>query len=344
MTSEKDILKNFQKVSKISGLNVYTRSFWVEDEILYFASKDGYFVKINTKLSKVIWKEKIIGNEPRYVVIDKINSTNDLVFPSNNKFYQYSSDGKSSVFFETKRRILRNYILDEKMIFFTEKRGSVFAYDFDKDQIKWELTTRELGKKVLALGVSPELILISNVTKNGRNSLIAVNKEDGNVKWRYMYDGLFCSNPFFKNGNVILGIDVGRFPDENNQSKIVSLSIENGNVVWELDFNYSSFDLGEFPKSDGKNLYVQDTESYFYALDLMTGKVNWKYKINDPIANFEICKNKVYVSTVNSNFYSLNPTNGFISEEFSFNYINGLRKTSGECNLIVHNKYLLELD
>lgn len=120
--------------------------------------------------------------------------------------------------------------------------------------------------------------------------LYAVDTKEGNQKWTHAINGL-PTMPALTGSTLVY----------NDNSGIHALSADNGEEVWNYDYN-QSVPAGVKPKttivSSNHALIVEQSEdgrSSLKAVDIKTGKINWEYGNEVPLSGFVFSTDKLYV-------------------------------------------------
>ena len=117
------------------------------------------------------------------------------------------------------------------------------------------------------------------------NTLRCFKLEDGSECWNLVTDSsLTIPN---KKYSIILVKNLIIF--NNSIGDITAVDVSTGLIVWQLPTQSSSiynetyyFKTSELV-TDGKSLYFSNNKNEFYSVDIQTGSVNWKNKVNSDL-------------------------------------------------------------
>ncbi|HKJ06654.1 MAG TPA: PQQ-binding-like beta-propeller repeat protein [Flavobacteriaceae bacterium] len=164
-------------------------------------------------------------------------------------------------------------------------------------------------------------VIVNNVLYIGSNdnNMYAINANNGNLIWKFKTKGKIPSTPLVANNKVMFLSYDGFF---------YALNANNGKLVWkfktlgEETFKVKDYFNGKFKPdfwdfylssatTKGNNVYFGSSDKHIYALDIETGKLNWKTKVDGSVHTSPALKNNILVvADWESNIYALNANEG----------------------------------
>ncbi|WP_367670748.1 PQQ-binding-like beta-propeller repeat protein [Sodalis-like secondary symbiont of Drepanosiphum platanoidis] len=250
--------------------------------------------------------------------LNKINNFNKSLYEKNNKFYLFKIwDFKLK---KNKNIFNINPIIDKSIIFIASKNGKVYALNINNGKKIWK---RDLSiysniflKNIehLSGGLSKNKNKIYIGSENA--NLYSLNSQNGSIIWSSSVSGEVLSTPIIKNGFIFV---------HTGNGMIQSLYEYNGLIKWTLNLDNSLFSLRKDcdPVIYNKNIIVGDNEGNLNSINIKTGKIIWKKKIN--IKNNEkennlylqgikskpiIYDNIIYTTSCNGNIFALDAKSG----------------------------------
>ena len=146
------------------------------------------------------------------------------------------------------------------------------------------------------------------VASNNGN-VLAVNRENGNRRWRTRLDYQVTGGAGFGGGMVLLGTE---------NSSVIALDAENGNILWETQV---TSEVLSPPASNGRMVVVQAIDGKLIGLDAVTGQQRWIYESTVPALTLRgessplILENFVIAAFSNGSVVSLALDNGTLRWE-----------------------------
>ena len=158
--------------------------------------------------------------------------------------------------------------------------GVVLTFDKDKDLMAlnastgnqlWSMETE--GEYVKPVQSSAELIFL----RSGDEVILAVGKWDGQLRWRFEFDGIISPYPThsIQEAEGILYLKIPRGVMANHGT-IYAINIDGGELRWSFDSPYS--DLGAFTIS-GDWIAFGTIEGAMHVLDRYSGERLWQYDL-----------------------------------------------------------------
>jgi len=217
------------------------------------------------------------------------------------------------------------------LIFFTGKRGDLFAVDAATGELRWQ---KPLGDYVLgsspavvdgAVYVSGGFMLYSFEAETGKERwtlpiqyaaqssptvsggmvyvasqdgrLYGVDTKTGKQEWAYDADGLIFSSPAASGPLVYIGTDGGQ---------VHAVSAESGSRVWKVDVGGTIF---ASPAISGNTLIVTGSGAAVVALDTKNGSEIWRKGFSGA-SSAAIVGNKVIVGADDGGIHALSLDTG----------------------------------
>jgi len=249
--------------------------------------------------------------------------------------------GQSSDTYGDKEKTLWDFTTDEEnniayshstvsdaVVYSTTSSGMIYALNASRGKQIWE---KKLGEKSLVAPVVYGGIVIAG----SDNGLLALEKDDGHLKWSKTELGLVHSLSVVEDV-VIAGTDKGTYaircidgigkwenstivssylsaPLENTvfigfDKKCCAVDVESGITKWVFETN--SPITSSVAVYDG-TAYVGCWDTYLYALDADDGALKWKYETGWGIDTTPaISDDIVYFGSMDNNFYALDANDG----------------------------------
>lgn len=189
-------------------------------------------------------------------------------------------------------------------LFFGASDGLFYSVSAKDGKVLWTFPTRTENIAEPLLDSSTGILYFLS----GANSLYALDAESGRQIWLYSrqdssnFSIRGGSKPALKDGNLFVGFSDGA---------LVSLNAKTGNLQWEIQLNKNKKfrDLDAAPVVDGDLLYVSGYDDKLYALSPQKGDVQWKADGGGyyPVT---IAGDKLYYSTTGGEVLALDKVSG----------------------------------
>ena len=187
-------------------------------------------------------------------------------------------------------------------VLYWANRYSTLAQDLASGRTLWEVNTRELGTRGVAMGVVRD----GGFYQNSATSVMAFDCKSGRLLWhRPTRSGCWAVASPVVGEDRVIGGGVER----------VCLSRRNGEVLWTFGTRLTrrqaarnrDHTLGgqSTPCVAGDVVYFGGENGYLYALDVKTGRLLWKYAVGLPVKSSPIVSgNALFVSDYDGNLYA----------------------------------------
>lgn len=131
------------------------------------------------------------------------------------------------------------------------------------------------------------------------NELLALDKESGELLWRFPTSHSIWAQPVYQDGIVYLaGMD----------KNLYAISAETGEEQWRTTLGGS---IANRPVIDGDTIYVGSFDKKLHALDLATGDEKWTAAATDWVwASPAVANGVVYYADIKANVYAVSSETG----------------------------------
>lgn len=227
--------------------------------------------------------------------------------------------------FKTGPVAFRSPVIDSETIIFTCIEKHVSAKDTVKvrgEKYIYALNVNNGNEvwKVKSVGGSWNPVVFENVVYFGNGKdFLALDVKKGSEIWKYTLTeeavavnssparpGVVNSGAAIYQNMVIFSIG----------KKIVALNKDNGSVIWENNLNTISYSS---PTIYQGKVFLGGSDNYFYALDLKTGKIIWRYYTEKSFvwSSPAVAYNSVYFGGGDGSFYCLSSDSGELIWKYS---------------------------
>jgi outer membrane protein assembly factor BamB len=141
--------------------------------------------------------------------------------------------------------------------------------------------------------------------------IFGLNLETGKELWR-LKDSVFGFDP------VLYGLIYDNFIDKvcylySSKSSLYAMNLTGGEFIWEFPMHNEGIAEGVFDEKDGF-IYASDKDSYFYKVDVKTGKAQWEIKTDFPVAEvYHLSEeNTLYLFDSKSSVYGIDKAKGIL--------------------------------
>lgn len=201
--------------------------------------------------------------------------------------------------------IIQSYGVADAQAYYTGTRGAfVYALQLSTGAKLWEVDLRTdwISGNVIGFDVSGDTLAVSGIFRRDRLNLrpeafvVALDRRDGRVFWRFesttKQSGVY-SAPLITDRLVLL-------PDVL-QKAMFALDRNTGQVRWTVPTDPAYGGPADVPDVRDGVAYFGAHDKYVYAVDLETGSVKWKTRINSSVDQVVICGNYVFASNQGAN-------------------------------------------
>ncbi len=230
----------------------------IENEIIYVADNLGYLYAFHYKKNKILWAKnyKVPFRSNIKIYKNKIVTSNQ----NNNLFFFDKSNGEVLKLIPTEETILKNDFVNNlamknKLVFFLNTYGSLYAINSDSMKIKWFINLNQ------SLDRTPANLFESSQIINHKNKIIVSSKE-----FLYVIDDRNGSITFKKNfSSNIKPIAIGNYLFIiTKNSFLISMDLESGKLIYSYDLNLKISDFLGIKKKTANFKNFAIANNYFY--------------------------------------------------------------------------------
>jgi outer membrane protein assembly factor BamB len=242
--------KKYKKVKK--KLNII-----IENDLAYVSDNLGYIYALKYKENKILWAKK---HEVAFRSNIKIYKNKIIVSNQNNQLYFINkNDGETLSIIPTEETVIKNKFqnnlsLNNKISFFINTFGSLYAVNNDTMRIIWFINLNQ------SLDLNPSNIFTGNQIINEDDKLVISSNE-----FTYIIDQKSGSTLHKLNfSNILKPIIIDNYLFAITKNKfLVALNINNGQIIYSYDLNNK---IAKF-----LNTKIKDAE--FKNLMILNGKI-----------------------------------------------------------------------
>lgn len=258
----------FEKLSK---------SFCVENNVLYAVSNSKKIFAYDLNTSKVLWefsaKKRILAD----FALDK-----DLLIFASYDFSVYAlnkNTGKLDFEYKAQEAINEKVALDEDKIYFGDCAGVLTCFDISSHQAKTEEISEHLPN-------SPLIIKESLLILDYENRIFCLDKNTLKEKWQVESN----VNKILKFGDKVFALS----------SDLFLLNCENGELekLISVDENLEIIEVF----SEEKFVLISELGS-IYIYDMQSGEIDFDYKLGLSLKGIKIYAGKVFIIDDKSGIY-----------------------------------------
>ena len=228
----------------------------------YKFSKIKNFHQYDTKIS--LYNDDIIFFDNKGSIL-RFDKDSDLVWKKNN--YTKSEKKQNPIlFFEN----------NKKTIIIADNISKYYALDINTGELLWSKNNTAPFNSQLKIYKDKFFLIDYN------NTLRAYNIKDGNEIWKIKTENSLIRSQ----KKLSMVIIENKIYFNNYLGDISAVDIESGQLLWQTPTQTSLIDGENFFLKisdiigDKYTLYFSNNKNQFFALDIKTGFVNWKQKIN----------------------------------------------------------------
>ena len=242
--------KKYKKVKK--KLNII-----IENNLAYVSDNLGYIYAIKYKENKILWAKK---HEVAFRSNIKIYKNKIIVSNQNNQLYFINkNNGETLSIIPTEKTVIKNKFqnnlsLNNKISFFINTFGSLYAVNNDTMRIIWFINLNQ------SLDLNPSNIFTGNQIINEGDKLVISSNE-----FTYIIDQKSGSTLHKLNfSNILKPIIIDNYLFAITKNKfLVALNINNGQIIYSYDLN----------KKIAKFLNTKKKDAEFKNLMILNGKI-----------------------------------------------------------------------
>ncbi|MEM1135121.1 MAG: PQQ-binding-like beta-propeller repeat protein [Bacteroidota bacterium] len=241
--------------------------------------------------------------------------------------------------FEAKGKVFGPALREDNSLFFGDIAGYLYSINAENGKLNWKFRTN--GKVLSCPSIKDTLAYFGSYD----GYLYCLGVKSGHLVWKYKTgSGASCSPPLVKNGKVYFGSHDDYFyvTDRLNGKLIAKKKLGHGNctttsfennLLYLADWggnvhclNAESLEskwkfqtdnkVYQTPTLDTDQVLIPSFDSTVYALDKISGKINWKMDLNSVAVQIGIKGDIAFFNTRSSNLYALNKNSGDLLWKF----------------------------
>jgi eukaryotic-like serine/threonine-protein kinase len=247
----------------------------VADGVVYFTSEDNFLYALDSKSGAKLWTfdlgRKFIPRDLKVLTSDIFTSSpavsNGIVYVGSASSNFYALDAKTGVEKwrnELMFRVRSSPAVVDGTVYFGDWNGTVHALDALTGNERWRFDTYG------AVPSSPAVVDGTVYIGSKFPCLFALDALTGTQKWCFAYpDGVpwVESSAVVADGLVVVG--------SSDWRRVNAIEADNGDLRW---FFRVEGDPWCTPAISNGVVYIGSTGGFFYALDLASGRENWRLK------------------------------------------------------------------
>lgn len=202
----------------------------------------------------------------------------DKIFTADNNgiIYCLNKDGKEKWHYETNSTIKSNLLRDKDLIIAAALEGDLFTINSNNGDLVQVIGTGET--------ISTNIAMIDIIYNDMKTKGIIFGTTAGNIYCYELYslemvwDGYLSD---YKISSLIKAND-DKIIFQDDKGKIFCISSSNGLLIWKWQAkvkNINPFFVSDII-SDGKSVYLADSDGLVHCIDLLLGTESWKRKIS----------------------------------------------------------------
>ena len=331
-TKSKEVTKDNNNLNN----KVKKQEIFKKEKILKKEFNKNLKIKINSN-SASNYKNNINSNNSGLVNFSgELKHSSRYKFSKIKNFYQYEPelifDESNLIFFENKGTILKFnensklvwkknfYLKQEKKLNPVLQFASNDKYLIVADNLaKYFMLDKENGELIWSKNNSAPFNSQIKIFKDKffiidfDNTLRCFSLKNGNELWNVKTQNSLIRSQ--KKLSMVIVDNVIFF--NNSVGDISSVNINNGELLWQFPTQNSlvyesafSLETSEIV-TDGKALYFSNNKNQFYSIDLSTGSLNWKTKVNSNLKP-TIIENIIFTVSIEGYLILIDRKNGNI--------------------------------
>ncbi|MCH2189278.1 PQQ-binding-like beta-propeller repeat protein, partial [Candidatus Gracilibacteria bacterium] len=203
------------------------------------------------------------------------------------------------------KNILSSPLRVDDTIVFGSYDGNLSALDINDGSLKWSFIESDwIGSSACFSSKDASIFIgLEHGGTQHKGSFACLDYQGGEKKWEIFFDDyVHCSPAYHRRfGLVFCG---------GNDGRLVCARSDNGNIVFELQLS-APIKGGFCFSEDETTLYFGCFDSYVYAIDVLSGKLCWKYKTNNAVYAQPFCLgNNIYIGGTDKYFYHISTDDG----------------------------------
>ena len=315
---------------------VKKQEIFKKEKILKKEFNTNLKIKINSNLTSN-YKNNINSNNSGLINFSgELKRSSRYKFSKIKNFYQYEPelifDGSNLIFFENKGTILKfnensklvwkkNFYLkqekklnpvlqftsNDKYLIVADNLAKYFMLDKENGELIWSKNNSAPFNSQIKIFKDKFFIIDFD------NTLRCFSLKNGNELWNVKTQNSLIRSQ--KKLSMVIVDNVIFF--NNSIGDISSVNLNNGELLWQFPTQNSlvyesafSLETSEIV-TDGKSLYFSNNKNQFYSIDLSTGSLNWKTKVNSNLKP-TIIENIIFTVSIEGYLILIDRKNGNI--------------------------------
>jgi len=202
----------------------------------------------------------------------------DNVFTADNTglIYCLNKDGKEIWHYETNSTIKSNLLLDKDLIIATTLEGDLFTINSNNGDLVQVIGTGET--------ISTNIAMIDIIYNDMKTKGIIFGTTAGNIYCYELYSLEMVWDGYLSDYKIssLIKANNDKIIFQDCKNKIFCISSSNGLLLWQWQAkvkNINPFFVSDII-SDGKSVYLADSDGLVHCIDLLLGTESWKRKIS----------------------------------------------------------------
>jgi len=218
----------------------------------------------------------------------------DEAFTADNNgiIYCLNKDGKENWHYETNSTIKSNLLRDKDLVIATTVEGDLFTVNSNNGDLIQVIGTGET--------ISTNIAMIDIIYNDMKTKGIVFGTTVGNIYCYELYSLEMVWDAYLSDYKIssLIKVNDDKIIFQDDKGKIFCINSSNGLLIWKWQAkvkNINPFFVSDII-SDGKNVYLTDSDGLVHCIDLLLGTENWKRKISSS-GKLSLSTDKKYVIT-----------------------------------------------
>ena len=331
-TKSKEVTKDNNNLNnKVKKQEIFKKEIIVKKEF-----NKNLKIKINSNSASNYKNNINLNNSGLVNFSGELKRTSRYKFSKIKNFYQYEPelifDESNLIFFENKGTILKfnensklvwkkNFYLkqekklnpvlqftsNDKYLIVADNLAKYFMLDKENGELIWSKNNSAPFNSQIKIFKDKFFIIDFD------NTLRCFSLKNGNELWNVKTQNSLIRSQ--KKLSMVIVDNVIFF--NNSIGDISSVNLNNGELLWQFPTQNSlvyesafSLETSEIV-TDGKSLYFSNNKNQFYSIDLSTGSLNWKTKVNSNLKP-TIIENIIFTVSIEGYLILIDRKNGNI--------------------------------
>ena len=250
--SENEIISKYNFYKKKYKKKKKKLNIIIENDLAYVSDNLGYFYALKYKENKILWAKKyeVAFRSNIKIYKDKLITSNQ----NNQLYFINKNNGEILTIIPTEGTVIKNKFqnnisLNDKLSFFINTFGSLYAINNDNMRVIWFINLNQ------SLDLNPSNIFTGNQIVNDGNNLAISSNE-----FTYIIDLNTGSTLYKKNfSSELRPIILNKyFFTITKNNFLISMNINNGKIIYSYDLNLKIAEFLNIKKKDAdiKNFMI----------------------------------------------------------------------------------------